>query len=222
MSNEIDAVDQYGNRYKARRVSGGDGCFSNLGCLIMVLFGIIFIGIGISQSIGDSFNNLFSPYHAFTPDHKDAVRAAVKNYVGSGVYIGLFETDASSDGLYLSKNDPHFSNVSLASDLGGFPGKSYTVDSAAASYMFEFDNVNVQREGHCLLVVYINSTPHISHTVQAQFSDTGDKIYTIHIKPGEDSGSVDIGTQGKDQYSYTAYIQGDVGTPFEAIVVKPS
>jgi len=222
---EVLGRDQHGDIW-VRKSSGG-GCFTSLGFGIMVVvIAAIAIGSifsGLAAIIG---NGIFSPYHVFTADHNDAVRTAVRNYVGTDKYAGLFETDVASVGLgsYLSKDDPNFSNVTLDSELGGFPGKVYTVDQTGASYWFEFDNVGIQRQGHCLLIVYIKPTPGVSHTIYAQVIGYQDQAqaYTFHIKPGEDSGSADIGITGSDQYSYTVEIQGDVGTPLEAIVVDRS
>lgn len=221
MGDVQDVYDKHGHYLgKGRNVNSGGGCFTGLAFWIMVavliVIGVVSIFQGLAAAIG---NYVFSPYHVFTTDPNDAVRTAVRNYVGSGKYAGLFETDAA-----LNKNDPHFSNVTLDPELGGYPGKAYTVNQASTSYWFEFDNVGIQRQGHCLLIAYIKPTPGVSHTVYALVKGYQDqqRAYAFRIKPGQDSGSADIGIPASDQYSYTVYIQGDVGTPFEAIVVDRS
>ncbi len=223
---EILGKDQHGDIW-VRKSSGG-GCFTGLAFWLFVAFvvisAIVTIFGGLAAVIG---NGVFSPYHVFTNNHNDAVRGAVRNFVGQGKYVGLFETDAGTE-AYLSADDPHFSNVTLDPELGGFPGKAYTVDGATASNWFDFEKVGIQRQGHCLLTVYIQPTNDTSHTVKVMFngtianSYTENDNYTIHISPGSDNGSVDIGTGTADQYSYTVDIQADAGTPLEAIVIDRS
>src|SRR5947209_6475341 len=100
---EVIGKDQYGDTWV--RKSRGGVCLTSIGFWIMVVvIAAIAIGSifsGLASVIG---NGVFSPYHVFTVDHNDAVRTAVRNYLGTGKYAGLFETDAVNTGLFLSKD----------------------------------------------------------------------------------------------------------------------
>src|SRR5258707_11869296 len=92
---ELPVVDQSGNRVGTLRISSGGDCFTSLGFWIMAaVFAALAIGSIFSGLTAIIANGIFSPYHVFTTNHNDAVRGAVRNFVGQGKYAGLFEADA--------------------------------------------------------------------------------------------------------------------------------
>lgn len=198
---------------------GGDGSCTLVLCGIGIVIGAIYL-------CGAFGMNLFT-YHFLAYSHKDAVRGGVQAVVhgamGGDAFVGLVETDGVI-------SDSNLVDVTLAPDLGGFPGEAAVMSHDTDIEFYDFP-LHHQWPGSPLwITVYIHPTV-ASRTSQARVSltpavnNTGRAItpreFLIVVPAGKDHGSTKFIPRKSDVGVYYVDVSGTSGMELEAVVISP-